>query len=177
MEFWDRQRWVDTCHKGSKNAEDKECGPLERWRKDQHRKYGERLYNGTKENLQKYFRPKKWNHGHLPQLAGKLFQVVHDKSKVDELWVIGMGVQHRWIQDDPNFTIPLRFFSKRNNYLGEQDDKCVVTGTIVMATGNACKRTSQSWEGSEGNEPKFAEVLTTNGIGYICMNYLCLAKV
>lgn len=147
-------------------AENKELGPLERWRRDQRRKQGERLYNGTKTNLRKFFRPKQWKHGHLSELEGKLF-LVEETEKT---------TYYPWGQCDGQF--PLYWFSKRNNYLGVQDRKIAIVGITVMATGNVCKRSKQSSETHEyEQDARFVEVLTTDGVGYLNMRCLRLVNV
>jgi len=137
---------------------------VERWRKSQRQKHGERLYNGSKMDLRKFFRPKQWHYGHLSQLEGKLFTVIWDKKRLS-LYV------------DPYLAPALYWLSKRNDYLGRQERKILPSGDTVMATGNACKRTKQAGDSYEFEEgARFVEVLTTNGVGYVNMRFLHLAK-
>ena len=140
---------------------------IERWRKQQRLKQGERLYSGPKHQLYKFFKPNQWNHGHLPQLEGKLFLVVETP---------GVHWSVSWSCSDGKF--PLFWFSKRNNYLGvHKNGKTAKTGITVMATGNACERSKQADCSAYGHEQgsRFVEVLTTDTVGYL--NLKCLRLV
>jgi len=149
---------------------------IERWRKVQRKRDGERLFATSvskKEKMRKFFTPKQFDDTFIKNLEGKLFLAClgstnNMKRYFYNLFYSGFyyDILIEKSQEIPMFAYYKKIGALKKHYKPNEQNK-VKNNSIVMATGQVCMQTKITKWFEDRPPLRFMEVIGPNSVGYI----------